>query len=489
VNEEVELSSNADSYVLSLMGKVNTARSPADFTSEYDEAVDELEDRFVSEAFKAIEVLDIDTAVEKLYQARDLRKQYLDLLEQSASDPEHPMSSAMSNLRAYAIDMDNLRFYLQTVFEAMLEYARGRGSDALRVLDRVETISITDDLDSLLAQNVKIMAENLTGLIRRGVLDFAGARAAYERASMRAQDLLERITELQDNQEAGESAEEDEGFRYLILGAKYSQASNEANSYRMQYSQQMASFDYAGAIDAAHAASEAFLIAADCMAGSFPGFVPFIRASSFAALAEAGIAEANMLLERREWDSASDMIKTVRSHYEHASRECLKSKAPSASTMQESYLNTAFSWMVQFRRELERERSNAARIEELQAELRNFYGSLRGALAPAGVTVNNATEMVTSVKQQVEVTNRVETNIRSLLREIPKALDTTDLPASEKEKLSAEAIQLAEDNNSDRITFFARAGKFAQRLASAISTGAELAAPVVALLKALSVVS
>jgi hypothetical protein len=51
----------------------------------------------------------------------------------------------MSNLRAYAIDMDNLRFYLQTVFEAMLEYARGRGSDALRVLDRVETISITDD--------------------------------------------------------------------------------------------------------------------------------------------------------------------------------------------------------------------------------------------------------------------------------------------------------------------------------------------------------
>jgi hypothetical protein len=74
VNEEVELSSNADSYVLSLMGKVNTARSPADFTSEYDEAVDELEDRFVSEAFKAIEILDIDTAVEKLYQARDLRK-------------------------------------------------------------------------------------------------------------------------------------------------------------------------------------------------------------------------------------------------------------------------------------------------------------------------------------------------------------------------------------------------------------------------------
>lgn len=471
----------------SLIAKVNATRSPIDFNADYDEAVDELEDAFISDAMKAMETLDIDAAVEKLYQARDLRSRYLELLEQSAADPVHPMLTAIPNLRDYAIEMSNLRFYMQTVFEALLEYSRGRGSDALRLLDQVGSISTNDEMDSILVQQVRISAENMTGLIRRGVLDFAGARAAYDRASMRAQLLQDQISVLRDDQ-GDDEAQVNEGFELMMLGAKYAQASNEANSRRMQYMQQMASFDYASAIDAAQVAAEAHLIAADCIHSVLPGLAPFLRASSFAALGEARIAEADMLLERGEWDAASATMKSVRARFEEASRECLKSKAPTAIAAQESYLNSAFSWMVHFRRRLERERSYATRIEELQVELRNFYGSLRGALAPAGITVNNATEMVTSVKQQVEVTNRVEANIRSLLREIPDALAATDLPASEKEKLSAEAIQLSEDD-SDRVTFFARAGKFAKRLASAISTGAELAAPVVALLKALSVVS
>lgn len=486
MNAEVEPRSDASSDELALINKVNAARTPVDFNAEYDEAVDELEDEFISDAFDAMAVLDIDKAVEKLYRARDLRIRYLDLLERSATDPQHPLSSEIPNLREYAVSMDNLRLYFQTVLEAALEYVHGRGATALRLLDQIGSISGIDNFNSLVSQQVKITAENLTGLIRRGALDFAGARAAYDRASVLAQGTLAEIAELANDPETSEAKRE--ALDFMIIGAKYSQAINEANSRRMQYMQQMASFDYASAIDAARASSEAYLISADCIADVISVLAAFHRASAFAALAEACIAEASMLLERREWDAASEMIKTVRRHYEEASRECLKSKHPSAGTMQETYLNDAFSWMVRFRRELERERSYAIRVEDLQIELRNFYGSLRGALVPAGVTVNNATEVITSVKQQVEVTNRVEANIRSLLREVPAALAATDLPDSQREALSAEALRLADDN-SDRMSFFARAGQFAKRLASAISTGAELAAPVVALLKALSIVS
>ncbi|MEU2713874.1 hypothetical protein [Streptomyces sp. NPDC007205] len=134
-----------------------------------------------------------------------------------------------------------------------------------------------------------------------------------------------------------------------------------------------------------------------------------------------------------------------------------------------------------------REQKHLARIEELQLELRNLYGSVCNALGPAGVVVNNATEMVTSVKQQVDVVSRVETNIRSLLREIPDALADADMPPGEREELSSEAVRLAEEE-ADQATFFSRVRKFAEGLATALGKGVELATPVVALLKSLSIV-
>lgn len=461
--------------------KINAAQSPADFTAEYDRTVDEVEDEFWGEAFGALRVMDIDIAVEKLSEVADLRSRYLALLEQSATDPQHPLSSSMSNLRDYAIGMNKLRQYFQTVLEAFLEYRRGKAPDALRLLDQLKAQTSVPELDSILSLQVRMTAENLTGLIRRGVLDYAGARAAFDRAAVSAQDVLTVISDF--DKSAG-----DEGIELMATGAKFSQLVNEASSLQMQYQQLMANRDYTGAVDASRDASAKLLEAANCIDPFMPVLAPVLRASSFASLAEAGIAEGDILLERGEYSGASDSIKTVRDYYQAASRECLKSKHPAASMIQEQYLNLGFSWMVGFRRELDRERSHAARIEELQLELRNFYGSVRGALAPAGVVVNNATEMVTSVKQQVEVNNRLEANIRSLLREIPDAIkDTTGLPAAERDRLSAEALQLAEDT-SDRANFFTRVGRFSQKLASAISQGAVLAAPVVALLKALSIV-
>ena len=92
MSDEVEPRPAADSYTLLLIGKVDAALSPIDFNREYDEAVDELEDKLIKETFRAMERIDIDTAMEKLYQTRDLRKKYLDLLERSAKDPAHPLS-------------------------------------------------------------------------------------------------------------------------------------------------------------------------------------------------------------------------------------------------------------------------------------------------------------------------------------------------------------------------------------------------------------
>jgi hypothetical protein len=492
LNDEAESSRVADIDVLpSMIVKIDAAQSASDFTSEYDRAVDEVEDELMSEAFQAFTNLDIETAVQKLSKAADVRSRYLALLDQSASDPQHPMSSSIPDLREYADVMDSLRRYFQVALEAFLEYRRGNGPDALRLLDRVQASSFVPELDSLLALQIRVTAENITGLIRRGALDYAGARAAFDRGAAISQDIQTFVSDLSEPRMAGESENaddsEDGGIESMLMGAKFAQRVNEAYSLQMQYAQLMENRNYAGAIDAARDSSSAFREAANSIDNIMPVLAPLVRASSFAALADAGIAEGSLLLEQGEWDAATGIIKTVRDYYQAASRESLRSKHPVASMMQEQYLNTGFSWMIRFRHELDRERSNAALIEELRLELRNFYGSVRGALAPAGVVVNNATEMVTSVKQQVEVTNRVETNIRLLLREVPDALATAGLPAAEREQLGAEALQLADDT-SDRTGFFTRVGQFTQKLAAAISKGAELAAPVVALLKALSII-
>jgi hypothetical protein len=483
LNNEIESGQAVDIDVLpSMIVKIDAAQSPADFTREYDSAVDEAEAELMGEAFNAMSMMDIDTAVEKFSQVANMRTRYLTLLEQSATDPQHPLSSSMSQLRDYAIDRDKFRQHFQTVCEAFLEYRRGKGPHALRLLDQAHAGE--PELDSFLSYQMRVAAEGLNGLIRRGVLDYAGARAAFDRAAAIGESLQADMSSELDESEDDEEREFIEG---VVKGIKFTQLSHEANSFQMQYQQLMENRDYASAIDAAHGSSAKLLEAANGAEDFMPALAPIIRSASFSALADAGIAEGNILLEQGKWDAASDLIKTVRDYYQTASRECLKSSHPSVSMIQEQYLNLSVSWVVRFRRELDRERSHAARIEELQLELRNLYGSLRGALAPAGVVVNNATEMVTSVKQHVEVTNRVEANIRSLLREIPDALTTAGLPAAERDQLSSEALQLAEDT-SDRASFFTRVGRFSQKLASAISKGAELAAPVVALLKALSIV-
>ena len=464
--------------------KIDDAQTPADFTREYASTVDDVEAQLVGEALEAMAAIDIDTAAEKLSQAGKVRSRYLALLELSATDPQHPLSSSISKLRDNAVDMAEFRQTLQTVCEAFLEYRRGNGSNALRMLDNAHTYTRVPEPDSFLSYQMRITGEGIAGLIRRGVLDYAGARAAYDRAAAIGESLL---AELSEEFESSEDDEQKEFLENVMKGVKFTKLGNEANSLQMQYAQLMENRDYAGAVDAARASSKAYLEAANEIGAFMPIVAPIIRSASFSTLADAGIAEGNILLEQKNWDAASDLIKTVRDYYQVASRECLKSRHPSASMLQEQYLNLSVSWMTRFRRELDRERSHAARLEELQIELRNFLGGMRGALAPAGVVVNTSTEMVTSVKQHVEVTNRVEANVRSLLREIPDALTAVDLPPSARAQLSAEALQLAEDTG-DRGSFFARVGIFSQKLATAISKGAELAAPVAALLKALSIV-
>lgn len=463
--------------------------SPAEFTLEYDRQIDELEEALWKEAFEALQGLDIDTAASKLSQVIIIREEYLQLVDNSARDVHHPLSLRLPELRRFGVSMDALARSFQTVLEAFLEYRRGQVSNALRLLNFVESGQNKEDADELvpvLSLQVDIASAQLTGAIRQGVLDYAGARAAYDRGAAAARSMITKLSDVLDEGE-NLAADQIQGISLMMAGAQSQRTNSEGLSFSMQYEQLMASSDYVSAAEAALAASRAFDETADIIRAQIPLLGSFQKARAFEALAQASIAEASLMLERGEWTAASEKINTVRDHYEAASRVCLEIKHPIASMLQERYLNSGFTWMIRFRRQLERERALTARIEQLQTEIRDFQASIRSALSPSGVVVNNATEMVTSVQQQVEVNNRIEANIRSILREFPKALDDAGLPDATKTTLGSEAIQLAEDASSGT-DFFTRVRSFAQKVASVAVKGAEVAAPILELLRALSVV-
>ncbi|MFD0305095.1 hypothetical protein [Streptomyces sp. NPDC127119] len=462
-----------------LTEKVNSVQSPTEFDHDYDSAVDNLEGALLSAAAEAMSQLNIDSVLENLTEAKRVRRNYLNLLDRCAADPVHPLTSEISSLRDYATHMDILREHMQAVWEALKEYTQGRGVEALRRLDQASTLTATEGpSSSFLYSQLRVTTENVSGMIRRGAMDYAGARAAFDRAAATAQDYSETLSGQSENNE------DDEDILALF---SYLQHASEAYSYHMQYEQQINWGDYVSAAESADAANSSYLEAASCADRHIPVIANFLRASSFEALALRDIANATIQLEQGNWEATSGLIKSIQAHYQTASRVSLRSRHPAASAMQERFLNSGSSWVTRFRRQMDREQKHRARIEELQLELRNLYGSVCNALGPAGIVVNNATEMVTSVKQQVEVVSRVEINIRSLLREVPDALDQSDMPPQEIEELSAEAVRLAEEE-SDQATFFSRVRNFAEGLATALGKGVELATPVVALLKSLSIV-
>ncbi|MEU2713876.1 hypothetical protein [Streptomyces sp. NPDC007205] len=193
MNNEIEFRSAGNSNYL-LIAKIDAVESPAEFDHDYDSAVDDMEGNLLTAAAEAMFQLNIDAVLENLTEAKRVRRNYLDLLDRCAADPLHPMASEMSDLRDYAIRMDNLREHMQAVWEALKDYAHGRGVDALRRLDQASTVAaIEEHSSSVLHFQLRVTIENISGMIRRGAMDYAGARAAFDRAAATAQDFSETI--------------------------------------------------------------------------------------------------------------------------------------------------------------------------------------------------------------------------------------------------------------------------------------------------------
>lgn len=461
---------------------VLSAQTPEDFTYEYDVAVDDTESDLLTTAIEALGTLDIRTALENVGAARQVRGTYLILLQQVAQDPQHPAAESVPDLERYGRSMDEVSDLLQRTLMAFDHYQRWNPQEALRVLNEFSyelptARHLSDGELNILATQVMTATESLAGIIRMAARDYVGARAAYERSAQTARNAL---AEFESRQAEGDDLQD------LISGFTLQLKTSECGSLTAQYMQMIGIGDFIGANGAAVAAAAASEEAADTAAEELPSIAALLRASAFEKLANAEQAVATHYLEDGRLDEIEPIITKVNSHFQNASLQYIDSGLPIANLLQERMLHESNEWTAMFRRQASRERSHLARIQQLESELADISTGVRGALSSAGVTVNTATEMVTSVRQQVDATTNIEQNVRQLLDDLPQALAATNMSADERAAIGAQVAELNALPAGDP-GFFSQVRAFAKTLAAKVRSAAETAAPVVAILDKLSI--
>ncbi len=460
-----------------ILALVTSVRQPSEVSLDYDRAVGTLEQQRINQAMTALMSLDIDSAARSLHSARKVRVTYLTLVGDARLLDSHPLSEHFDSLYNSGESRLKLIDGLSAMVDAQLSYQNGKAEDALRRLEQSRTLLANDtSIDGFFASLLEAIIEVLTGTIRRSVLDFAGARAAFDRASTLVDTIL-RLSEA----EGFAAQPEIEVMRVDAV----------AQSKMAQYQQRLGSSDYVGAIEVALAGSEALSQSAQLLESSgVPGshtMVAIKRAAALEARANACQAQAYAALEEGDFDQAALMVRKVGDLYEEASCACLLARIPVSAIIQERMLNQGYSWSVAFKRTLDRERSHFDELRQVKMELGEVYANLRGALAPSGIVVNNANEMISTVEQHAKFTNNLEVRVRARLQELPAALSAVPLPNEDSERISAELEELLGEGSDDS-SFFERVNGFGRRLAETVRSYGESANVVLEIIRSLSLI-
>jgi len=439
--------------------------SAADFSETYDQAVDLYENYVIGQVMLAIQRSEIGNALELLATAAQSRSRYLTLLDEVSVDDHHRLAHNFVAWRDFAVHQAEFIQWLEGMTRAFDFYQEGKVSAALSLLDGLRPVG--DETVEVPAMQLvaRSTAESLAATVRSATRDWSGARAAFDRAV----NYMEMLAE---------TAPESAAFGLHLA---------KGNAAKMLNAQLVDAHDFMGAVDAASHSAQELRAAAAAADESLSVLQPIVLAQAVEQEANVEQASAEVALERQDWAVAQEHMQRAQHKYQEASRICLRSTNPAAQMLQETFLNTGFQWQSQFRRRLQRESELTARYEKLQRELDELYAAVRRALEPTGITVENRTEMVNSMQQQVEISTRVETNIRGVLQSVPDALSGSGLPEEQVRALSAEALEIAGSSETGP-SFLDRVKRFGVALGRAATVVGEAAGPVLAIIKALSVV-
>lgn len=197
------------------------------------------------------------------------------------------------------------------------------------------------------------------------------------------------------------------------------------------------------------------------------------------------LAEAQYLRENQAWDESLKCCRKAKEEWEKCVDFYLKSGIPQASAIQEHVMSQATIATESCIRQIQRERELIIQIENLKTEMNKLQHSLTEAIKPTGVTVNNMTEMVSTVEQNVQVVQKIENGVRTNIERLIDELDATSLNQDDKNKIEKGARDLLKTEEHG-FKFLDRAKKFTKDVNEIVKNVGDIAKPITSILSALS---
>ena len=192
------------------------------------------------------------------------------------------------------------------------------------------------------------------------------------------------------------------------------------------------------------------------------------------------LAQGESFREEHRWDEALGSYEKAREELASGADSILKTGIPQAAMMQETLANQNAA-LEFYARAAERERRLYERVVELESSLKE----LQTTYARAGVTVQNFTEMKTTVEQHLQFIQKTESSAREAISEIADKVDETGLSDSQKDVIKKKAHEVLEAEEKGA-SFLERAKRFSGDVAEIVGNAARIAEPIAPFVKLLS---
>lgn len=331
---------------------------------------------------------------------------------------------------------------------------------------------------NLYADYSKAMEKGSSGLESMMLGNFNAAKASFQHAQLLFGEVEEELPPLDDNLE--------DQFLYQVL---HQSLPIDINGCEILYCladarDQLSHGNYSEAAKQFSVLADLYQQNIQNMEGTMisEAIMHFSVGDYYNFLGYSYLAEGEALREQERWDEALQRYAEVKDIWKKGAAAYLKSGHPQGLANQEFFINEISKLSELYVKRCKEDKDQKTQIQELKNQIQTMIDSM----SKSGFTVNNVNEVNSIIKQNVEIVQKLETNIKeSIKADLLSGLDGIPLPNEKREHIRNEANKLITSNKKGN-EFMEDVKVFTDDLKNIISNVGDIAKPLMPFVKAIS---
>ncbi|RZM19342.1 MAG: hypothetical protein EOO88_38295, partial [Pedobacter sp.] len=265
---------------------------------------------------------------------------------------------------------------------------------------------------------MQLYTEALEDLART---NFAASRAKFQRSYLALENLInQELVPFYEKEENNDNGQQVSLYRsdYLAIKSYY---------HISEGKYQFGTRNFKNAEKQFLKAAEVMKEAHDNYKQHLPSSITFLQLGENSNyLGWASLSAAEIAREDEKWSLANDSYEKVRTYWEHAAGYYVQSGLPQAIALQDVLLNQLLNIDV-YQNQCEKEQELSEKVKKLELQINELQTKIGDALKSTGITINNNTEVITSVQQNAEFIVQIEMKAREQVSNLLGALDESNL--------------------------------------------------------------